>query len=70
MIFCDIYAARETDTLGMSAEKLAADTENGTYKGDFKSVAAYLKTVLRKGDAAVIMGAGNINSIIADLITR
>ena len=26
VIFCDIYAARETDTLGMSAEKLAAET--------------------------------------------
>ena len=69
VIFCDIYAARETDTLGMSAEKLAADTKNGVYKGDFKNVAAYLKTVLRKGDAAVIMGAGNLNSIIPDLIS-
>ena len=67
VIFCDIYAARETDTLGMSAEKLAADTKNGVYKGDLSAVAAYLKTVLKKGDAAVIMGAGNVNKIINDL---
>ena len=64
VIFCDIYAARETDTLGMSAEKLAADTVNGTYRGGFDNVAAYLKSVLKPGDAAVIMGAGNVNSII------
>lgn len=68
VIFCDIYAARETDTLGMSAEKLAADTKNGVYKGDLSAVAAYLKTVLKKGDAAVIMGAGNINKMIDELI--
>lgn len=68
VIFCDIYAARETDTLGMSAEKLAKDTKNGVYKGDLSAVAAYLKTVLKKGDAAVIMGAGNINKMIDELI--
>ena len=68
VVFCDIYAARETDTLGMSAEKLAADTKNGTYKGDLSAVAEYLKTVLKPGDAAVIMGAGNINKMIDDLI--
>ncbi len=70
VIYCDIYPARETDTLGMSAQKLAADTKNGSYKGGFTDAAEYLKTVLRKGDAAVIMGAGNANAvIIKDLIT-
>ncbi len=67
VIFCDIYAARETDTLGMSAEKLAADTKNGTYRGDLDAVAEYFKKTLKPGDAAVIMGAGNVNRIISRL---
>ena len=70
VIYCDIYPARETDTLGMSAEKLAADAKNGVYKGDFKAVAAYLRSVLEKDDAAVIMGAGNINGMIPDIIEQ
>ena len=65
VIFCDIYAARETDTLGMSAQKLAEDVPNGTYKGGFDEVAAYLKSVLTKGDGAVIMGAGDIVKIFS-----
>lgn len=65
VIFCDIYAARETDTLGMSAQKLAEDVPNGTYKGGFDEVAAYLKSVLKKGDGAVIMGAGDIVKIFS-----
>ncbi|MBQ7700194.1 MAG: UDP-N-acetylmuramate--L-alanine ligase [Clostridia bacterium] len=69
VIYCDIYPAREVDTLGMSAEKLAADTSNGVYKGDFHGAAAYLKSILKPDDAAVIMGAGNANAvIIQDLI--
>ena len=68
VIYCDIYPARETDTLGMSAQKLAADTKNGTYKGSFEDVAAYLKSVLRPLDTVVIMGAGNVNSIIPMII--
>ena len=69
VIYCDIYPARETDTLGMSAQKLAEDTENGVYKGDFHGAADHLKQILKPGDSAVIMGAGNANAvIIKDLI--
>ena len=68
VIYCDIYAARETDTRGMSAEKLARDTENGSYKGDFGSVVRYLKSVLQPGDAVVVMGAGDVVKVSAELI--
>lgn len=64
VVYCDIYPARETDTLGMSAQKLAQDTENGAYKGDFHSVAAYFKEILQPGDALIAMGAGNANAVI------
>ena len=70
MIYCDIYPARETDTLGMSAQKLAEDTKNGVYKGEFHSVASYLKKILKPGDSAVIMGAGNANAVIIKDITE
>ena len=53
----------------MSAQKLAEDTENGVYKGDFHGAADHLKQILKPGDSAVIMGAGNANAvIIKDLI--
>ncbi|MBO4870009.1 MAG: UDP-N-acetylmuramate--L-alanine ligase [Clostridia bacterium] len=67
VVFCDIYAARETDTLGMSAQKLAADTENGSYKGGFDDVAAYLRSVAGPGDTVVVMGAGDVTHL-ADLL--
>ena len=70
VIYCDIYPARETDTLGMSAQKLADDTKNGVYKGDFHCAASYLKEILQPGDSAVIMGAGNANAVIIKDLTE
>lgn len=68
VIFADIYPARETDTLNMSAEKLARDTDNGIYVGDFAKIADYLKSTLKEGDVCVIMGAGDVIKITPTLI--
>lgn len=69
-VFVDIYAARETDTLGVSSEKLAQATENALYLPDYDAVTEYLDRNLRKGDLLVIMGAGDIGKyadrIVAD----
>ncbi len=61
VIFADIYAARETDTLGMSASLLAEKVgEKAMYLGDMHAIANYLKSEVRLGDAVIVMGAGDI----------
>ena len=64
VIVADIYAARETDNLGISSADLAkAVRERGTEAVDFKTfdeIEAYLKSQLQDGDMLITMGAGNI----------
>ncbi len=67
IIFADIYPARETDTLGMSAELLADSTVNGKYIGDFSAIAEYIKNTVREDDIVVVMGAGDVNKITSML---
>ena len=58
----DIFPARETDSLGMSGEKLARDI-NGTFAPSFESAAEFIRQNTAKGDLAVIMGAGDIYKV-------
>ena len=58
----DIFAARETDPLGMSGAKLAHDI-GGTYTPSFEDAADYIRKNARQGDLAVIMGAGDIYKV-------
>jgi len=70
VIFADIYAARETDTLGVSS-KLLADMagDNALYLESFDAIAEYLKANAEKGDLILTMGAGDVNKI-AYMITK
>ena len=70
VIFADIYAARETDTLGVSS-KLLADMagDNAMYLESFDAIANYLKDNAEKGDLILTMGAGDVNKI-AYMITK
>ncbi len=64
VIFADIYAARETDTLGVSAELLAEKAgEHAMYLGSFDNIAEYLKKNVSPGDLVLTMGAGDVNKI-------
>jgi UDP-N-acetylmuramate--alanine ligase len=61
VIVSQIYAARETDTLGVSAQRLAEAVGNGaTASASFGETAEILKQELCEGDVAVIMGAGDV----------
>ena len=60
VIVADIYAARETDTLGVTPEFLAEKIEGGIAVHGFENIAKQLKKELREGDIAVVMGAGDI----------
>lgn len=70
VIFADIYAARETDTLGVSS-KLLADMagENALYIDSFEAIADYLRQNAETGDLILTMGAGDVNKI-AYMLTR
>ena len=60
VIVADIYAARETDTLGVTPELLASKIKGGCACHGFENIADMLKRELKEGDIAVVMGAGDI----------
>ena len=60
VIVADIYAARETDTLGVTPELLAEKISGGVACHGFENIAKMLQDELREGDIAVVMGAGDI----------
>lgn len=64
VIFADIYAARETNTFGVSSEMLAAAVgDKGLYVGGFEAIADYLRKNAQKGDLVITMGAGDVYKI-------
>lgn len=72
IILADIYAARETDTLGMSSEAIAdALKEKGAdayYFPSFEEIETFCKEHCKKGDVLITMGAGNVVNIGESLI--
>ena len=66
-IICDIYAARETDTLGITPELFASKIEGATACHGFSEPAEILKRELREGDVAIIMGAGDVWHVLEHL---
>ena len=64
VILLDIYAARETDTLGVSSELLAEEikkyNENSYYFPSFDEAENFLLMKCQKGDVIITMGAGDI----------
>ncbi len=66
-LFADIYAARETDNLGVSSELLASKTPKGICLNTFENIAEYLKNNCGENDIIMILGAGDVIKI-ADLI--
>ena len=68
-ILADIYAARETDTLGMSSQKLAQHIPGAEYAGSLEAVTARLAELARPGDLILTVGAGDINLAGEALVT-
>ncbi len=64
VLMVDIYAARETDTLGVSSSLLAqAIGEKADYCASFDDAIAILGAETRPGDAIIVMGAGTVYRI-------
>lgn len=74
LVLADIYAARETDTLGISSADLARETQKlGTdthYFPSFAEIENFLKTHCAPGDLLITMGAGDIVTVGEDLLAK
>ena len=72
VVLADIYAARETDTLGISSADLAtAVSDLGTdclYLPSFAAIEEFLKKNCSPGDLLITMGAGDVVNIGERLI--
>lgn len=60
VILAEIYAARETDTLGMSSEKLAQKIPGAASCRSLEEVTARLAETVCPGDLVLTVGAGDI----------
>lgn len=74
LVLADIYAARETDTLGISSADLAKETAKlGTdthYYPSFEEIEAFLKENCHPGDLLITMGAGDVVTVGEDLLRQ
>lgn len=72
LVLADIFAARETDTLGVSSKDLAEEaTRLGTdahYFDSFEKIEDFLKEHCEPGDLLITMGAGDVVNIGEDLL--
>ncbi len=68
VIVADIYPARETDTLGMSAALLAQGIgQKAAYVGGFSQIARALLARIAPGDTVLVMGAGDIDRLFGQI---
>lgn len=74
VILADIYAARETDTLGISSADIASRIEKlGTevhYFPSFEEIEAFLLKNCSTGDLLITMGAGDIVKVGEKLLSE
>ena len=74
VILADIYAARETDTLGMSSEMIAEELKkkgcDAYYFPSFEEIENFCLDKCQKGDVLITMGAGNVVNIGENLLKR
>ena len=74
VVLADIYAARETDTLGISSkdlqEKILEAGGNCTYFPSFDEIENFLLEKCSPGDLLITMGAGDVHKIGENLLGK
>ena len=60
LVLAEIYAARESNTVGISSADLARRIPGAVYCETLQDVTATLRETIRPGDVVVTMGAGDI----------
>ena len=72
IILADIYAARETDTLGMTSEALAEELKklgaDAYYLPSFEAIENFVLEKVIHGDVLITMGAGDVVNIGESLL--
>ena len=63
IILCPIYAARETNTYGVSSQDLADRIPGAVVANDLRHAAQLLEELVQPGDLIFTMGAGDVNRI-------
>jgi UDP-N-acetylmuramate--alanine ligase len=71
IVILDIYASRETDSLGVSSADLIRLLPNGTLAGGLPAdTVDLLSNQVRAGDVVLTLGAGDITSVGPQLLDR
>ncbi|MCR5543001.1 MAG: UDP-N-acetylmuramate--L-alanine ligase [Eubacterium sp.] len=74
ILLADIYAAREIDDGTISSKDLENELKNlgcdAHYLGDFKSIEKYFEKNSTNNDMLITMGAGNIDSVGVELLSK
>lgn len=74
VILADIYAARETDTLGITSEQLAeavkAEGCDAVYLPSFDEIEEFVLGHCQNGDLLITMGAGDVVNIGEELLKK
>ncbi len=74
VIMADIYAARETDTLGVSSKDVADELKkkgcDAYYFPSFEEIENFCLEHCQKGDVLITMGAGDVVNIGETLISK
>ena len=60
LILAEIYAARESNTVGVSSADLAAEIEGSIFCETLPEVTQQLRNIVKEGDVVITMGAGDI----------
>ncbi len=66
-ILADIYAARETNTVGISSKDLADQIPNGEFYDSFEAITHRLTEIAAPGDLILTIGAGDIYRVGEEL---
>ena len=59
-VLAEIYAARESNTIGISSADLSAKIRGSVYFESLPEVADYLRSIAQPGDLIITVGAGDI----------
>ena len=74
VVLAPIYAARETDNLGISSDTLRQNIANrGTdawYFPDFERIEDYLLAHVKDGDLVITVGAGDVVRVGEEMLSR
>ncbi len=69
-ILAEIYAARESDTLGISSADLAKEIPNSIFRPTFDEIQTILRASIQPGDLVLTVGAGDVYRVGENLIAE